>query len=353
MDQLEKISETSTQWNYEPLPAPVKISEQNWPEGTRPLVSICCITYNHINFIRDAIEGFLLQETTFPVEILIHDDASHDGTAEIVKKYSEHYPFLIRPTFQVENQYSKGVQVELINLTLASGGLMALCHGDDYWCEPQKLQCQEAFMKEKGVGICGHPAKVINENGDHLGYLTGSLVRYPSVYLANKLLWHSGNMLPYPSIMITRDVRDEMVEHMPPVRFHTGIQILGAKCSGFGILPFSYTTYRVDVTGSTSQLILGNAEKKKKTAELRLESIKYLKLLYNKGFVLAFSYLIASQYRIIYSGNLLKMMTRCLCDKGRVLDRTLRVLFLCSLLVVSALKKAFKSLSRVKVFRSS
>ena len=47
-----------------------------------PLVSICCITYNHINFIRDAIEGFLMQKTTFPVEIIIHDDCSTDGTTK-------------------------------------------------------------------------------------------------------------------------------------------------------------------------------------------------------------------------------------------------------------------------------
>ena len=97
-----------TQINGPRLEKPVRISEQVWPDGTVPVVSIFCITYNHVNFIRDAIEGFLIQQTSFPVEIFIHDDASTDGTAEIVKKYAEKYPTLFWTVLQKENQWSKG-----------------------------------------------------------------------------------------------------------------------------------------------------------------------------------------------------------------------------------------------------
>ena len=72
---------------FEFLEKSVPITSQQWSEDTVPLVSISCITYNHENFIRDAIEGFLMQKTTFPVEILIHDDASTDKTASIVREY--------------------------------------------------------------------------------------------------------------------------------------------------------------------------------------------------------------------------------------------------------------------------
>jgi hypothetical protein len=82
------------------LQKPVRIIEQVWAEGTVPLVSIWCITYNHANFIRDAIQGFLMQKTTFPVEIFIHDDASTDGTAEIIQEYSNKYSDIpVRCTF--------------------------------------------------------------------------------------------------------------------------------------------------------------------------------------------------------------------------------------------------------------
>ena len=90
------------------LEKPVRITQQVWPEGTVPVVSICCITYQHVNFIRDAVEGFLMQETTFPVEIIIRDDASLDGTTQIVSSYQVKYPRLIRTILHTENQYSLG-----------------------------------------------------------------------------------------------------------------------------------------------------------------------------------------------------------------------------------------------------
>lgn len=114
---------------------------------TKPLVSVCCITYNHANYIRDAIEGFLMQKTTFPIEILIHDDASTDGTAEIVKGYAEKHPDLIFPIFQKENQYSKGKKPnQEFNFPRARGKYIALCEGDDYWINPLKLQKQVEFL---------------------------------------------------------------------------------------------------------------------------------------------------------------------------------------------------------------
>ena len=124
------------------LPTPVKITEQSWPEGTVPVVTIRCITYNHAKFIRDAIEGFLMQETTFPVEILIHDDASTDGTADIIREYAAKYPQVFHTVFQTENQYSKGSEAwarvrEHVG-GLVRGEFIALCEGDDYWTSAEK-----------------------------------------------------------------------------------------------------------------------------------------------------------------------------------------------------------------------
>lgn len=73
------------------------------------MVSICCITYNQASYIRDALEGFIKQHTDFAYEVLIHDDASDDGTAEIIEEYAQRYPWLIFPILQKENQYSQGL----------------------------------------------------------------------------------------------------------------------------------------------------------------------------------------------------------------------------------------------------
>lgn len=122
-----------------------------------PLVSICCLAYNHEPYIRQCIEGFLMQKTTFPIEILIHDDASTDNTAEIIREYEAKFPIIIKPIYQIENQYSKGVGVSrAFQFPRAKGKYIALCEGDDYWIDPLKLQRQMDFLecnKEYGL-VC-------------------------------------------------------------------------------------------------------------------------------------------------------------------------------------------------------
>lgn len=150
------------------LPHPVRITEQVWPEGTVPVVTIRCITYNHVNFIRDAIEGFLMQETTFPVEIIIHDDASTDGTAEIVKDYAGRHTQLFRTILQKENQYSSGnwPEVRKMLYSLPRGEFVALCEGDDYWTNPHKLQKQvEILESETSASLCFHNS-LVDKGGD-------------------------------------------------------------------------------------------------------------------------------------------------------------------------------------------
>jgi glycosyltransferase involved in cell wall biosynthesis len=112
-----------------------------------PVVSVCCITFNHEKYIEEAIVSFLEQKTEFPIEILIHDDASTDRTAEIIKKYTQSYPSLIKPVLQDENQYSKGFNINpIFNYSRAKGDYIAICEGDDYWPDRKKLQKQVDFL---------------------------------------------------------------------------------------------------------------------------------------------------------------------------------------------------------------
>lgn len=115
----------------------------------KPLVSVCCATYNHVMYIEDALEGFLIQETNFPFEILIHDDASTDRTSDIIREYAVKYPRLIKPIYQTENQYSKGIKISpSFNLPRAKGDYIAMCEGDDFWIDSKKLQIQYQFMSD-------------------------------------------------------------------------------------------------------------------------------------------------------------------------------------------------------------
>lgn len=121
----------------------------SWASQETPLVSIICLTFNQENFICDAIDGFLQQETDFPFEIIIHDDASTDNTSKIVKEYAKKYPNIIKPIFQSENQYQHiSKNILFLASSYAKGKYIACCEGDDYWIDSKKLQIQISEMQK-------------------------------------------------------------------------------------------------------------------------------------------------------------------------------------------------------------
>lgn len=117
--------------------------------GEKCKVSVLCTAYNHEKYIRDALEGFVSQKTDFPFEVLVNDDCSSDGTADIIREYAGKYPNIIRPFYQEKNLYSQGGMTHLFASVFypnARGEYMALCEGDDYWSDPEKLQRQVSFL---------------------------------------------------------------------------------------------------------------------------------------------------------------------------------------------------------------
>ncbi len=115
------------------------------------LVVISCITYNHENYIRDCLEGFVMQKTNFRFVAIVHDDCSIDKTTTILREYAEKYADIIMPIYETENQWSKHdgslerIMKDAILATRAK--YIASCEGDDYWTDPYKLQKQVDFLE--------------------------------------------------------------------------------------------------------------------------------------------------------------------------------------------------------------
>lgn len=130
-----------------------------------PLVSICTAVYNHEPYLRKCFDGFLMQKTNFAFEVLVHDDASTDNSAEIIREYTEKHPEIFKPIYQKENQYSKGVKVSATyQFPRAKGKYIALCEGDDYWTDPLKLQKQVDFLEtHPDYVMCSHRFKIFKQ----------------------------------------------------------------------------------------------------------------------------------------------------------------------------------------------
>jgi len=112
-----------------------------------PVVSVYMITYNHESYIAQAIEGIMMQQTDFPIELVIGEDCSTDRTREICLEYQDKYPEIIRLLLPEKNigiyKNSKSTFIE------CKGKYIAICEGDDYWTDPLKLQKQVYFLETR------------------------------------------------------------------------------------------------------------------------------------------------------------------------------------------------------------
>ena len=170
-------------------------------ESNDPLVSVVCDTYNQAPYIRDTLEGFLRQKTDFPIEIIVHDDASTDGTAEIVREYELKYPELFRCVFRSENMYSRDPKIlEHYVFPLARGKYVAICEGDDYWTSPDKLQKQVRYLEENpDCTLCVCAADVVDPQGNPVG--SASPYETDGDIPMNDLIRGGGGFVPTASIV--------------------------------------------------------------------------------------------------------------------------------------------------------
>ena len=180
---------------------------KNWQgDINQPVVSVRCITYNHENYIAQALDGFLMQKTNFPFEVIVHDDASPDRTAGIVREYEKKYPAIIKAIYQTENQYSKwDGSIGRIMDAACKGKYIALCEGDDYWIDENKLQMQVDFLEaHSDYAMCYTQAKQFFENKNIFSrHSFGKRIKnYEELFIY-------GSKIPTPTVVCRKENLDD------------------------------------------------------------------------------------------------------------------------------------------------
>lgn len=225
------------------------------------VVSVGIAVFNAEKYIRQCLDSVLNQKTEFRFEIIVHDDASTDGTIRIIKEYVEKYPDVIIPIFQTENQYSqgKGIVSNFI-IPKVKGIYFAICDGDDYWCDEYKLQKQVDFMEaHPDYALSYHPARMIYEDETHEPVIIGQSEQDnpQSYYNLTK-----ANYIPAGSVMYRFDAAKEDLLHRPddiyPGDWFNHISV--ASHGKIGYLPDVMYVYRWNSQG-VSHTTSDNPEK--------------------------------------------------------------------------------------------
>lgn len=228
------------------------------------LVSICCIAYNHEYYINKTIEGFLMQITNFRYEILIHDDASTDSTQKIIHAYKNQFPDTIKPIYQTENQFSRGVNALHIVSERAVGKYIAICEGDDYWVDPYKLQKQVDYMEvHPECSMCVHAAHQVDTRGNKLPFPVRPK-HENSFFTVEEVIEGGGGLFATNSILYRREHGNHMPEfyQMAPVQDYPLAITMAIKGKVYYLDEFM-SAYRVGAVGSWTTQLFSDIEKKK------------------------------------------------------------------------------------------
>lgn len=202
-------------------------------ENSEIKVSVLCAAYNHEKYIRQCLDGFVMQKTNFKFEVLINDDASTDNTALIIREYEEKYPDIIKPIYQTENQYSKGVKITReILFPYIQGKYIAFCEGDDYWTDENKLQRQfDALEKHTDCTMCVHKVWVVNEKGEKTPYYYPYFEQMEGIIdsrdFLNKTIYYAFQTSSY---FLRREIYGDYSNYMQNVTKKTGDILTGDEC---------------------------------------------------------------------------------------------------------------------------
>ncbi len=258
----------------------------SWEDAIdKPVVSICCLTYNHREYVAKAIDGFLIQKTSFPFEVIIHDDASLDGTQNIVNKYADAYPKIIKTIIQTDNKYSKNINpgFEYL-LPAARGEYIAFCEGDDFWIDPYKLEIQIDWLKKNpNIDISFHPSFELIDS-----FYSNILSNYGNknkVFNTSQMILGDGDFCPTCSLVIRRDAIMNMPKwsKFAPAGDYM-IQVLCSTNGGALYIPKVMSVYRRGHPSSWSVAVNQLLSKKIHWYENSLKTMLLLDVYLDKKF---------------------------------------------------------------------
>ncbi len=223
-------------------------------------VSIVCNTYNHEKYIGEALEGFLNQKTDFKFEVLIHDDASTDHTAEIIKEFEEKYPEVIQPIYQSENQYSKGINVTTtFQYPRAKGKYIAFCEGDDFWTDELKLQKQYNLMeKYPEVNMSAHTVIAVKDGEEKFRFAPS---KKECIFSTEEVIKGGGDFVSTNSLFYRKKMLEKIPKFYENLGLDYSLQIWGSLNGGMLYLPECMGAYRVATPGSWTTRISQNRER--------------------------------------------------------------------------------------------
>lgn len=240
-------------------------------------VSITCVAYNHEEFIETTLDSFLMQETSFPFEILINDDVSTDKTVEILKAYEEKFPNIVKPLYQSENQYSKGINTMALLFPHITGKYVAFCDGDDYWIDKEKLQIQVDAMEEHPeLDLCFHPS-YRDVNGKRTEVLARHAKKDTKFTVQHSIAGH-GDFAETASLMFTRTLIDSLPEWFLTASPGDYVsEVMGAVRGGSLYIDRIMSVYRSGLAeGWTEQEMKKTTEERKQSLINIIEQLEFL-----------------------------------------------------------------------------
>ena len=232
-----------------------------------------CTTYNQEGYIKYAIESFLKQNTTFEYEILINDDCSTDRTRTILQELQNQYPDRIHVVYQLENQYSKGIDIcKDFLFPLAKGRYIALCEGDDYWTSSDKLQKQfDALETHPSCGFCVHASYCVDADTQRM--LSLSRPFETDCIVSKAVLLESIHPFATNSYFIRTDLYKEYLYssiQSLPTHGDQKMSVFFALHTDTYYLSKALSAYRVLAKNSINSFIASKSESEKKKIALDL-----------------------------------------------------------------------------------